>query len=111
MGQLVVLSQSESEFKGELIFAPGVKLDVKGRILLSADSLPAMFEAMGEGFVGPTKGAIYKIIGWYPTSLNGIDQLNVCGSVLAVRGPDSSPEKDLGGMPVGTVGTFILAPA
>lgn len=108
LGQLVVLSETEGKFQGELVFAPSVKLDVKGRILPSTNSLPAVFEAIGEGLDGPTKGAIYKIIGWIPTSFDGEDQLDVCGSVLAVRGSDSNPEKELGGMPVGTMGAFVL---
>jgi hypothetical protein len=111
-GQLVVLSEIEGELLGELVFAPSVKLNVKGRILLSTDSVPTVFEAIGEGFDGPTKGALYKIIGWIvPTSPDEAEPLNVCGSVLAVRGSDSSPDLELGGMPVGTVGTFVLIPA
>jgi hypothetical protein len=34
--------------------------------------------------------------------------LSVKGSVLAVRGPDTKPEIELGGKPIGTVGTFII---
>jgi hypothetical protein len=108
LGKLTVLSETDGEFQGELVFAPSVKLDVKGKILLSTNSLPAVFDAIGEGFDGPTKGAIYKIMGWIPTSFNGENQLDVCGSVLAVRGSDSNPDKELGGMPIGTMGTFAL---
>jgi hypothetical protein len=114
-GQLNVLSETDGEFEGELVFAPDIKLNVKGKILPSTNSLPAIFEAIGEGLhsptTNPTKGAIYKIMGWIPTSFNGENQLNVCGSVLAVRGADPNPEIELGKMPIGTMGTFVLSPA
>jgi hypothetical protein len=34
--------------------------------------------------------------------------LRICGSVRAVRGPDTNPELDLSSMPLGTVGSFVI---
>ena len=30
------------------------------------------------------------------------------GAVRAVRGPDARPDPELGGMPLGTVGAFVI---
>jgi hypothetical protein len=108
-GTLVIVSNTDNEFSGELIFTETVKLRVKGKILPATKSNPAVLDAVGEATEGLGKGAIYKISGWInPLSPNQTDLTQVNGSVLAVRGPDSSPEKELGGMPIGTVGAFVL---
>lgn len=110
LGQLAISDNTNDEFSGELVFAPGVKLNVKGRVLLSTNSTPLGIEAIGEGLEGPTKGAIYRINGWVvPPSSNQTKRPNIHGSVLAIRGSDSKPDVELGGKPVGTVGAFILA--
>lgn len=100
---------------GTLSFRPGVELKVSAKGALGSGNSPATFEATGIGTEGPTKGAIYQLAGWvFPEEpiQNGAGRvLSVRGSVRAVRGSDSKPETELGGMPVGTVGAFVIARA
>lgn len=97
---------------GTLSFRPGVELAVSAKGAFGIGNNPAPFEATGTGTEGPTKGAIYQLVGWVfpeqPIQNNAARVLSVRGSVRAVRGPDTKPENDLGGMPVGTVGTFLI---
>ncbi len=97
---------------GRLSFLPGVELSVSAKGVLGEGNNPAQFEATGTGENGPTKGAIYQLTGWaFPVEVeNGASRvLSIRGSVWAVRGPDSKPETELGGMPAGsTVGTFVI---
>ena len=98
---------------GRLSFLPGVELLVSGKGALGVGNNPAPFEATGAGTDGPTKGAIYQLVGWvFPEKpiLNGAGRvLSVKGSVWAVRGPDTKPEIELGGMPAGiAVGAFVI---
>jgi len=96
---------------GTLSFRPGFELSIRAKGALGTGKNPAPFEATGTGMEGPTKGAIYQLAGWIfpeePIS-SGARVLSVKGSVLAVRGPDTKPEIELGGKPIGTVGTFII---
>ena len=93
----------------------GTALDVSVKGALGSGNAPATFEATGTGTDGVTKGAIYKLVGWVfpedPVVQGAGRVLSVRGSVWAVRGPDTKPEAELGGMPVGTVGTFVIARA
>ncbi|AEJ02774.1 hypothetical protein Nit79A3_3033 [Nitrosomonas sp. Is79A3] len=97
---------------GRLSFFPGVELSVSVKGALGSGKNPAQFEATGIGVEGPTKGAIYQLTGWaFPIEnfLNtGGRSMSIRGSVWAVHGPDSKPDVDLGGMPIGTVGTFVI---
>jgi hypothetical protein len=108
-GTLAILSSTDDEFSGELTFSETVKLNVKGKILPATDDTPAVLDAIGEATDGPAKGAIYKIRGWSnPLTSEQVNPSQIQGSVLAVRGADSKPEIELGGMPIGTVGAFVL---
>jgi len=69
----------------------------------------AKFEAIGEVKDNvPVKGAVYKLLGW---AVRGEDDEveSIRGSVVAVRGPDARPDVELGGMPIGTVGAFVIS--
>jgi hypothetical protein len=105
IGTLTVSTDTYPEVSGELAFAPGVTLTVKGHVLPPSDVSSEILVATGEGLAGPTKGSISRIIGTVIRDANG-RQL-IYGSVLGVRGPDTSPEVN-GGMPINTVGTFAL---
>jgi hypothetical protein len=82
---------------------------------LGSGNAPATFEATGTGTQGITKGTIYKLVGWVfpeePVVQGAGRVLSVRGSVRAVRGPDTNSEIELGKMPVGTVGAFVIARA
>jgi hypothetical protein len=97
---------------GDLSFAPGFGLVVSARGALGSGSAPASFNATGTGMEGATKGAIYELVGWVfpeePIVNQAARVLSIRGSVRAVRGPDPSPGTDLGKMPVGTVGAFVI---
>lgn len=97
---------------GTLSFRPGVELTVSAKGVLGTEDNPATFEATGTGTEGPTKGAIYQLVGWVfpeePIQNDAGRVLSVRGSIWAVRGPDTKPEIELGGMPVGTVGSFVI---
>jgi hypothetical protein len=98
---------------GTLSFRPGVELSVSAKGALGVGNNPAPFEATGTGTNGPTKGAIYQLVGWVfpenPIKNNAARPLSIKGSVWAVRGSDTKPETELGGMPARTtVGTFII---
>jgi hypothetical protein len=92
---------------GFLTFAPGVELSVQVKGQVGKDGAPATFEAIGIGEKGVTKGAIYELNGWVFPGQDGKTE-SVRGSVRAVRGPDTSPQVELGKMPVGTVGAFMI---
>ena len=98
---------------GTLSFQTGVALAVSAKGTLGSGNAPATFEATGTGMEGPTKGAIYRLVGWVfpvePIQNGAAKVLSVRGSVWAVRGPDTKPEIELGRMPAGTtVGTFAI---
>ena len=109
MGKLQ-LSDSPAGYaaNGFLDFAPSVQLRVRVKFVPGIDDTPATFEASGIGEEGVTKGAEYQLIGWAFAGADGKVE-SVRGSVRAVRGPDSSPGTELGRMPIGTVGAFIMA--
>lgn len=102
---------------GRLEFAPGIELQVSAQGTLGSGNTPASFEATGTGTEGPMKGSIYQLTGWVfaeqPISPSGGGRvLSISGSVRAVRGPDTSPETEPGGMPAGTtVGSFVVTRA
>jgi len=106
-GTLTVPLGTSPDVRGELTFAPAITLTVQGRITPASDVSPSVFVATGEGSIGPTKGALYQIAGTAITDAN--KRQSIHGWVLAVRGPDTHPETELGGMPIGTVGTFVLS--
>jgi hypothetical protein len=97
---------------GTLSFGPGVELEVSAKGVLGNGSAPGTFEGTGTGMHDRTKGAIYQLVGWIfadePIADGAAQVLSVRGSVRAVRGPDAKPESELGGMPLGTVGSFEI---
>src|ERR1051326_3682933 len=101
---------------GRLVFRPGLELAVEAKGFLGTGSSPASFEATGTATDGPIKGALYQLVGWvFPGTAieNGAARVRaVRGSARAVRGPDTKPEIEPGGMPAGsTVGTFAIESA
>lgn len=100
----VLRFESNSEQKPEL------KVSIKG--VNGSGNAPASFEATGTGMDGPTRGAIYSFIGWVfpqePIVNQSARVLRICGAVRAVRGPDTNPEIDLSGIPLGTIGSFVI---
>jgi hypothetical protein len=97
---------------GILSFRAGVELTVSCTGICGTGKEPGTFEATGTGTTGPTKGAIYKLVGWVfpelPIANGAAKVLFVRGSVRALRGPDAKPDIELGGMPIGTVGLFEI---
>lgn len=111
MGKLVLADSPDGyAAAGVLDFAPGVQLKVKLKFQPGTDDAPATFEALGIGEEGVTNGAEYQLWGWIFRGQDGKVE-SVRGSVRAVRGPNSSPEVELGKMPVGTVGAFTITKA
>ena len=112
VGQAFVAPGSRYTLDGTLSFAPGVSLDVSASGVLGLDDEPATFEAIGVGTHGITKGARYVLVGWafpdLPIQNNGGRVQTVLGSVRAVRGPNAAPGRELGQMPLGTVGSFVI---
>ena len=97
---------------GQLTFAPGVGLDVSASGELGSSTDPAVFKGIGTSTDGVTKGSVYELLGWVvpeaPIANGAARVLRVEGSVRAVRGPDTNPGIELGKMPVGTVGSFVI---
>lgn len=97
---------------GTLSFGPDFELSVSVKGTLGTGNNPASFEATGTGTKEATKGAIYQLVGWVfpeePIRNSSGKVLTIKGSVWAVRGPDTKPEIELGGYPIGTVGSFVL---
>jgi len=99
---------------GTLSFGNGINLSVSVRGALGTHDRPATFEGTGSGTDGPVKGTIYRLVGWvFPGAIqNGAARVaSIRGSVWAVRGPDGRELIELGGMPVGTVGAFVVTAA
>jgi len=116
LGQALEASEDGYTLGGRLEFAPGVELDVSANGTKGSGNAPASFEGTGTGTAGKTKGAIYQLTGWVfaeqPIAQGAGKVLSVRSSVRAVRGPDTNPETELGGMPAGTtVGSFVIARA
>lgn len=106
MGILTVPTDTYPEVSGELEFAPGFTLTIKGRVLPASESSSAILVATGKGVTGPTKGSVSWITGAVIIDTDG--QQSIYGSVLGVRGPDTNPDLN-GGEPLNTVGTFRLS--
>lgn len=84
-----------------------IKLAVK--VVLKEESESANFEAIGkvEDNASPSNGACYALVGWASQGVDGrVDKIT--GSVRALRGSNAQPDRDLGQMPIGTVGLFTI---
>jgi len=97
---------------GTLSFGPGIELTVSAKGAFGSGNTPATFEATGTGTEGKIKGAIYQLTGWafadQPVAQGAGVVRTIRGSIRAVRGPDAKPESEPGGMPLGTVGLFVI---
>src|SRR6185295_8015199 len=108
MGKLLLAEAGDDmEAAGQLTFLPGVELQVHLTFVPGEDRGPAKIEAVGRGVSGSTAGSLYELTGWAIPDASG-ELAEVRGSVRAVRGPDANPTVDLGGMPVNTVGAFVI---
>lgn len=98
---------------GKLSFSKDAELSFSAKGTFGSGNAPATFEATGIGKEDRTKGAIYHLVGWVfpelPVAHGAAKVLSVRGSVQAIRGPDSKPDIELGRMPIGTVGAFVIA--
>ena len=103
----------EYSLSGTLVFGPNIELAVTIKGVLGCGSAPATFEGTGVGTSGALKGSISKLVGWVFPELpiqNGAARVSsVRGSVWAVRGTDSDPTHDPGGMAIDCVGSFVLS--
>jgi len=97
---------------GTLAFRPGVTLAVAAKGMGGSGDAAGTFEATGTGLEGPLKGMVSRLVGWVFPQLpiqNGAARVAcVRGSIWAVRGPDTRPDIDPSGMPLGTVGAFVI---
>jgi len=110
LGQAMLSGESYT-VGGQLTFAPGVELAVTARGVLGRENEPACFEATGSGTDGRTKGAEYHLSGWVfsePAAPGAGRVTAIYGAVRAVKGPDARPGLELGGMPLGTTGSFVI---
>ncbi|MEJ8849511.1 hypothetical protein [Variovorax rhizosphaerae] len=100
---------------GRLIFSKGLELAVSASGALGSGDEACTFQATGTGVAGPLKGMISRLAGWVfpevPILNGGGRVLSVRGSTWAVRGTDINPTIDPSGMPLGTVGQFVITRA
>lgn len=77
--------------------------------VLEQGDVPAKFNAIGEvkENTNKAKGARYELMGWAFPDKDGM-VAKITGSVRAVSGPDAKPDRELGKMPIGTVGLFTI---
>lgn len=99
---------------GTLIFAKGVELAVVASGTAGRGTAPGTFVATGTGTSGPLKGMVSELTGWVFPELpfsaeTAARVLSVRGSIRAVRGTDAKPHEDPSGMPLGTVGAFVIS--
>ncbi|MDQ3329393.1 MAG: hypothetical protein M3552_01860 [Planctomycetota bacterium] len=107
-GKLTLSDSPAGGASGYLEFPGGIKLRINVTGEPGKDGAPATFEATGIGTEGVVKGAEYHLTGWAIPGKDGKVQ-EVRGAVRAARGPDAAPNTELGRMPVGTVGAFVIA--
>jgi hypothetical protein len=85
-----------------------IKLNVKA--FVEKGISPVKFEATGEvqNALSELNGAMYKLLGWAFRG-KGNKVIKIEGCVVAIRGSDANSDVELGGMPIGTVGAFVIA--
>ena len=97
---------------GTLSF-PGAQLAVAVKGALGRGDSPATFIATGTGIGEPLKGMVSELTGWVfpelPVANGAARVLRIQGSIRAVRGTDANPTIDPSGMPLGTVGAFVIS--
>jgi hypothetical protein len=99
---------------GTLVFAEDLQLDVVASGTSGRGTAPGTFLATGTGTSGKLKGMVSELTGWvFPELPSSSDSaarvLSVRGSIRAVRGTDTDPEHDPSGLPLGTVGAFVIS--
>lgn len=84
-------------------------LRLRIKAVLDQGTVPAKFEAIGEvqEDKNPANGARYALVGWAFPGDDG-KVAKITGSVIAERGPNLQPDKELGEKPIGTVGLFTI---
>ena len=99
--------------QGTLVFRPQFELSISARGILGTGESPAGFEATATGVQGDLKGMVSELVGWVVPELpvaNGAARvLRIQGAIRAVRGTDAKPDVDPSGMPMGSVGSFVIA--
>jgi hypothetical protein len=114
-GQAFTADAGRYTLSGTLRFASGAELAINAQGRLGSAHAPAGFEATATGMQGALKGMVSELVGWVIPDLpiaNGAARvLCMRGAIRAVRGTDAKPGLDPSGMPLGTVGTFVIARA
>ena len=114
-GQAFNADSGRYTLSGTLRFPSGVELAIITQGSLGSIHAPASFEATATGTHGALKGMVSELVGWVfpelPIANAAARVLCVRGAIRAVRGTDAKPEIDPSGMPLGTVGTFVIARA
>lgn len=101
MGNLKLEDCKGMTATGTLTFATGAELHVDVRFTPGAGGAPAAFTGTGVGS-GPLAGIEYELSGWaFPPAAGQPPEAR--GAIRSVRGAGPG----LGGMPLGTVGTFV----
>ncbi len=88
---------------------PGGNIKLNVKAFVEKGISPVKFEATGEAenALPEINGAMYKLLGWaFRGEGNKVEEIEGC--VVAIRGSDARPDVELGGMPVGTVGAFVI---
>jgi hypothetical protein len=113
-GQAFTADAGRYTLSGTLRFLSGAELAIVANGRLGSAHAPASFEATATG-TGVLKGMVSELVGWVVPELPIVNAaarvLCVRGAIRAVRGTDAKPEIDPSGMPLGTVGTFVIARA
>ena len=96
--------------RGKLAFPGGIELTVSVKFEPGKDGTPAKFEATGVGDQGVVAGVEYHLTGWAIPGKDG-KLHEVRGAVRAAKAPTALPGVELGRMPIGTVGLFVISKA
>ena len=114
-GQAFTADDGHYTLSGTLRFRSGVELAIVAQGRLGTTHALPSFKAIATGTHGDLKGMVSELVGWVypelPISNAAARVLCVRGAIRAVRGTDAKPEVDPSGMPLGTVGAFVIARA
>jgi hypothetical protein len=111
-GQAFTAEGARYALSGTLRFPSGAELAIRAQGQLGLGDGPASFETTATA-TGDLAGMVSELVGWVFPELpitNGAARVSsVRGSIRAVRGIDKKPEIDPSGLPLGTVGQFVIA--
>ena len=114
-GQAFTADAGRYTLSGTLRFPSGFELAIAAQGRLGSGDAPASFEATATGTDGALKGMVSELAGWVfpelPIANGAARVLGIRGAIRAVRGTDAKPEIDPSGLPLGTVGAFVIARA